>query len=340
MPKKVAFVDIDGCLVENGKLNQALVEQLKAYDEVILFTQRSKFLQVGQVSRPYILAEQVPAKEEIINTPDAVQALSTILGKPIKVSTSVDRFFGNPTEYYESRLKDFEERLKEEASSKGDQVDIASFNLEVRTEVEKIRAALGQDERKSPGDFYPQGKVEQCQELINHLPQLMGTSDFVIDYYDDSQRNLKEVIDTDFPNKPTCMIVSGSYSCPLTKFKEKYGNEADPRDPEIKKQLENDPIAKLNQYIVDRERERQTSKSEYKSKWAEIFTPINSATTKISAAKKAIKILQGDDGEVMTEDEMQALKQGRLKEIIGDEIKTIKDSQEEQQDRSCLWFRN
>lgn len=61
-----------------------------------------------------------------------------------------------------------------------------------------------------------------------------------------------------------------------------------------------------------------------------IFRPdVLSATTKISAAKKAIRILQGEENVQMTENELKALQQGRSKEIIGDALDTIKESQED-----------
>lgn len=336
MPKKAAFVDIDGCLVIEGKLNQALVEQLKAYDEIILFTQRSMYLQVGQISRSYLLSGEV-GEDTIVNTCDAVDALSKAIGKKVKVSTSVDQCFGPPTEYYETALKPFEQQLKEEAASKKDKLDFAPFNKRVSDEAAVVRKHFGiEDERAAPDTFYPQGKVEQCQGLMSHLPQLLGTEDITVDFFDDSKRNLNEVIDSDLRQKPNCMVVSGTYICPIAKFHEKYGIDADPRDRKIQAKLQEDPIAKLSQYIAIREAERESSdpRSEYKSKWAEIFRPdVLSATTKISAAKKAIRILQGEENVVMTENELKALQQGRSKDLIGDAIDIIKESQEQNDDR-------
>lgn len=273
MTKRVAFVDIDGCLVIGGKLNHALVEQLKSYDEVILFTQRSKFLQIGQITRAYLLSEDVK-EDTIVNTPDAVDALSQAIKKPVKVSTSVDQYFGAPTEYYETSLKVFEQDLKEEAQKKDP--DLKAFNKRVTEEAGTIKKHLNiTDERASPETYYPQGKVEQCQGIMVHLPRLLGTEeDVTVDFFDDSKRNHTEIIDSDdkdLPKKPNCMVVSGSYICPIAKFHEQYGKDADPRDPKIHDQLQKDPIAKLSQYIADREQERSTSKSEFKSKWAEFL---------------------------------------------------------------------
>jgi hypothetical protein len=337
MVKKVALVDIDGCLIESRKLNYALVEQLKSYDEVILFTQRSIYLQSGQIPRAYLL-DNPPGHDDIVNTPDLVNALNAILPRPVKVSTSVDHIFGRPTQYYEMTLRSFEEDLKDHAQhARNDEEYKQPFDLQEKysSEIETVRNHFKKPEHENPSNFYPQGKIEQCQALLIELPALLENEDsFEIDFFDDNIDNLTEVMnakDNQLSHKPRCILVSSAYICPVEQFRAKYSNDFDSRNRTNKQLLQNDPIAKLAQYIVSRETERQQSKSEFGSGWAQLFTPNRgNATTKINAARQGIRILQGEKDVHLTSDELAALKHRRLKSNIGDSINIIIESQKSQ----------
>lgn len=100
MVDKIALVDIDGCLVQDGKLNMALVERLKSegYNQIALFTQRSKFMLYEKLSNG------IPSDTTLYYTPDIVEALEKH-GLPVKVSTSVDHYVGEPLQYYDELAK-------------------------------------------------------------------------------------------------------------------------------------------------------------------------------------------------------------------------------------------
>ncbi|KTD64593.1 Rho GTPase (Miro-like) [Legionella santicrucis] len=76
----------------------------------------------------------------------------------------------------------------------------------------------------------------------------------------------------------------------------------------IKNPIKNPKIIELEQYVANRESEKKDSGSEYNSIWARLFTPDASASIKISAANKAIQILNGEQGIIMSSKEMAALK--------------------------------
>lgn len=324
-------MDIDGCIVHNNQLNQALVEQLREYDEIILFTQRSIFLQCGQITRKYQMSGV--NKDELVNTPDVVKALGTALGKPIRVSTSIDHYYeaGQPTQYYENVLSGFEEELKLGVSKveQGNPYTVPSplvkqYNDEIAMVWEKVEKSASM-KQQDPASFYPQGKVEQFAHLREALPAMLGTNDVAITYFDDSVDNLLEVAKAtaEKPTAPRCLLVRESYICPIDKWQAKY-----PNPTEISKELQETPLSKLCDYVVLREGERNTSQyGEYNSRAARFFAfDSRSAATKISAAKKAIKILQGDDDPqyILDENELKALQQGRLKDRIGDDLAVIK----------------
>lgn len=100
MVDKIALVDIDGCLVRDGELNMALVERLKSegYDQIALFTQRSKFMLYEKLSHG------IPSNTTLYYTPDIVEALEKH-GLSVKVSTSVDHYVGEPLQYYDELAK-------------------------------------------------------------------------------------------------------------------------------------------------------------------------------------------------------------------------------------------
>lgn len=335
MTKRVALVDIDGCIVHENQLNQALVEQLREYDEIILFTQRSIFLQRGQITRKYQMSGV--NKDELVNTPDVVKALGAALGKPIRVSTSIDPYYeaSEPTRYYEDVLSGFEEQLKSGVSQvkQGDPYMVPTslvkqYDDEIALVWKKVEKSASMKEH-DPSSFYPQGKVEQFAHLREALPAMLGTDDVAITYFDDSVDNLLEVAKAtaEKPRAPQCLLVRESYICPIAKWQVNHPNQTK-ISHEMQSQLQEMPLSKLCDYVVLREGERRTSQyGEYNSRAARFFAfDFRCATTKLSAAKKAIKILQGyDDPQYcLNENELKALEQGRLKDRIGDQLDFIK----------------
>ncbi|QRN03882.1 hypothetical protein GH742_08350 [Legionella sp. MW5194] len=335
MTKKVAFVDIDGCILHGNRLNQALVEQLREYDEVILFTQRSVYLQMAQIPHKY----QLSGVEEgdLVNTPDVVDELGKVLGKRIRVSTSIDPYYknGKPMQYFDDVLKGFEDELKKAAGSvkQGEKFKLPAPLVEQYNEeitlvwdgVEKTDSIKKED----PASFYPQGKVDQFNHLSQALPDLLETHDFEITYFDDSLHNLYEVAKETKGNMnpPRCLVVREAYISPLNNWQVDYSGQRDV-SRELQSQLQETSIAKLCKYVVLREGERRESNSEYNGATARFFAlDSRSATVKLSAAKKAIKILQGyDDAQyVLNDNELAALQQGRLKDRIGsDGLQVVK----------------
>ncbi|VEG89946.1 hypothetical protein [Legionella spiritensis] len=338
---KIALVDIDGCLVQNRTLNSALVEKLKQYDDVVLFTQRSKFLQIGQISRAYALSDVPVTADSIITTHDAVEKLSNALGKRVKVSTSVDPYFADTARqgYYVDELSDFERRLKtnlEDNKLRPDFLEkmqnfLQPFNEEVEEEADALRKKLEKDERDAPDTFYPQGKVEQYKYLLECLPD---DEDIEIDYFDDSPSNLDEITqEKALSIRPNCLLVAGRYACSLEQFKAIYGERVDKHDIDFESKVHTvQTIEDLQDYAQTRRNEKaqSTNNSEYHTIWARLFSsPKRSATTKINAAEKAIRILQGDEGVTMSAHEMAALEEGRLKNTIGPMIGAVKSYKNE-----------
>ena len=195
--KKVALVDIDNCLLQNGALNIALVERLKSdgYDEIILFTQRSKFIQEGQ-----LFYHVNDGHNGLVSTPDILQALSEQGLPDVKVSTSVDQYHGQPTEYYHrdsDGLGAFESRWLAALRKQEEHVDRSSFTLEKNKEIEGVRASLRLSLDAHPNSFYPRGKVDQYQHLLKEklLRDIPEGQQLQVDYFDDSGSNIFEIMD-------------------------------------------------------------------------------------------------------------------------------------------------
>ena len=64
-----------------------VIEELRKYDEVMLFTQRNKFLCAGQISRAIDMAEN---ESKYITTESIMSALHHQGIKNVRVSTSLD----------------------------------------------------------------------------------------------------------------------------------------------------------------------------------------------------------------------------------------------------------
>lgn len=208
---KVALIDIDGCLVQNNQLNPEIIKRIKEenYDQVILFTQRAKFLQIGQISRKYILDDVKPSSQDIVTTEDAVQALQKQLGQEVMVSTSIDQYFGEPLQYYETSLKYFEQELKQDCQKHEEGFDQKKFNRYVSEELSILRQELQiNDATMPPVEYFPQKKDEQYKVLLNHLKQMNPSANISIDFFDDRKANLAEVIQAkNIDIKPNCFIV-------------------------------------------------------------------------------------------------------------------------------------
>ncbi len=223
---RVALVDIDGCLIQDGRLNHQLVQKLKEgnYDKIILFTQRSIFLQVGQIPRQHLLSESA---DEISTTPEAVQALSEALGRNIQVSTSVDHLTSGALNYYEETLKPFETELDEACIEHGDRVDFSPFNAQVKRETDSIRRRLKADEKALPEKFMPERKDEQYQYLVEELNRQARGEKLEVDFFDDRAPNLVEVhsLEREDIVKPRCFVVRKQHCLELTESDIREGND-------------------------------------------------------------------------------------------------------------------
>ncbi|KTD45355.1 hypothetical protein Lqui_2826 [Legionella quinlivanii] len=336
MTKKVALVDIDGCLVQNGKLNKALAERLKNHDQIILFTQRSRFLQITQL--PAHILNPVPG-HDIDSTCDAVKQLTEYLGKKVLVSTSVDLYFGNPTEYYNNVLADFETRLADDLRKNDIEFNMAGFNDEVREECSIIKQALNipDDLNVSPSSYYPEGKTDQYKHLVEGLSVLLDTDEQIeIDYFDDRPENFKEILrEQNLSIRPNCQLVLPSYIVPFDTYKQHFSVPENEKANTVNLVHRLDTIQNLKQYKINRDLEQQQQKSDFHGKWASFFKRDHAnANIKISAANKAIAILSGGEGIDISLNELKALKDKRLQVALGEFITEIEDYYNASQDSS------
>jgi hypothetical protein len=317
MTKRVALVDIDGCLVQNGKLNMALVKKLQEYDEIILFTQRSKYIQTMQAS--IWRADPINPKDILI-TPDAVEQLSKALSKPVKVSTSVDRFFGSPLKYYDRQLKDFEIQLKDRLIEHGEMLSLDGFERQYReSEVPIIRklahAAAGAD----PSTFYPRGKVEQYVSLTGQLPAILDTrEEITVDFFDDHPENLQEIMDHEhLPIEPTCYVVGGKHMCTLEDYNHKRPQgELNTQRCVMHIEEHNKIEAAIDKLKAHKKllAEQPAGRTDKLMSFFHVHASVNQ---QISAIDKAIQILSGADVD-LSERDLRILKQQPIKKILGD----------------------
>lgn len=316
MTKRVALVDIDGCLVQNGKLNAALVKKLQNYDEIILFSQRSKFIQTQQAK--FWAADVFRDPTEILVTPDAVDQLSKALNKPIKVSTSVDRFFGSPGKYYERELKEFENKLKKELLLQGEELNLAEFQELCQSEESVLRELLGVASNIPGDDFYPRGKVEQYVSLTGALPKLLNTNDeLVVDFFDDHPKNLQEIIDhPHLPIRPNCFVVQGEHMCSLADFNQKESvSEMIPKQIVIQMEV----IDNLKNY-----KKNLAETINHSSKIGSFFNHRITAKEQIRAIDKAIQILADTDVNVnLSSKDLNILRKSPLNTILGNTLSQI-----------------
>lgn len=220
---RFALVDVDGCLIQNGILNQNLIRKLKKeqYDHIILFTQRNKFLQVGQIVRSHLMDYQNhKTTDRILTTDDARRALATKMkNHQIRVSTSVDHLICQPLEYFVTELENFETSLNRTLLDDRESIDLQPFNAEVERETELVREALHiEDDTLPAAAFMPKGKVQQYQHLMDHLSKQHSQERLLIDYYDDRADNLFEVFKANTSAiKPNCILVKANYLLVLSE---------------------------------------------------------------------------------------------------------------------------
>lgn len=286
MTRRIALVDIDGCLLQEGKLNAELIERLKGYDEVILFTQRSKLVQKTNINAAFYLAgpgnAQAESKttEPLIITPDIAAALEKILKKPIRVSTSLDHLIGQrkPLEYAD-QVGDFERRflevLKKEDSKKTDARD-DTFDAELEREVQSVRNGVGADSKMQPQQVYPMGKVEQYVALASLW------KDCSVDYYDDNNKNLDEILAAAAQSRlriiPNCILVEKHRMVPHETI-----------SPERQ-----EAASAFIVYIKSRQNEEKQNQKKIGKGISKLFTPEKrTGAVKISAAEKCVLRLAG-----------------------------------------------
>lgn len=222
MGRKIAFVDIDSCLLIGGKLNPNLVEKLRTggYDEIVLFTQRSMYMQSGQIPRTIQQAALEKELDEpnaldldthLHTTPQVIEALENALERTVKLSTSVDTYVGNQQSFgYKGTLMAYERELAAkhkaycEQYSAGDSSEeaqraLATINAEMheklKVEQEAVKAGRQQEVDESladalPNSYYPTDKVVQYEACTSALA--LGDED-TVDYFDDRLENIVEV---------------------------------------------------------------------------------------------------------------------------------------------------
>lgn len=322
MPKNIALINIDGHLAENGKFNNNLEEQLENFDEVILFTDRSIFKSL----------KQSPEKSSFFVC-DFVENLSQTLKKPVRVFTTVDQYFGNPCTYYQETLKNFELKLKTEQKKNPAQFDKQESILELKeAEIKRIRkksTSKQKDNKNGIANIYKYTIVGQYTFLANYL-RISSSETINLSYFDDNLDNLESVTrEHGLPIQPQCILVGASYLLLLELYQTIYGDRLNTTDKDFKKKVShvqkiNNGINRLSLYHDMREAEREQSKSEYGSTWAAWFKPKSiSASIKLSAAEKAIRILKNEPYVDINDKEIKALSKGRLREEIGDELLQI-----------------
>ncbi len=237
MKKEIALVDIDGCILQDGKLNEDLLKKLIQgnYDQIILFTQRSKFLQVTNLKHHQ--------DSHLKTTEDVATELSRRLDKEVKVSTSVDTMFGAQFDYFD-KLKSFERKFLKFMNANEKLIEHESHEIAIRRiknrkdltendsakliaqeqmqlvpeeELQKLKAFKNEIDQeiaaekqtiwdyttKNPSyrtndpDSYPKSKVLQFKDLCDELTK--EGDEIKVDYYDDSYANLDEIEPDNIP---------------------------------------------------------------------------------------------------------------------------------------------
>lgn len=115
--KEIAFVDIDGCLIQDGILNLALVERLKVLKRqghsICLFTQRNAGVLLKKAREDLRLQTAGRSGNPLATTAGILAALAELGLTDVDVSTSTDHFFGAPYRYYPEVIAAFEQELQQ-----------------------------------------------------------------------------------------------------------------------------------------------------------------------------------------------------------------------------------
>jgi len=341
MGRKVAFVDIDGCLLIDGKLNPELVKKLErgGYDEIVLFTQRSMYMQSGQIPRTinqiYMeneeqLADAKDIKTHMHTTPQVIKALEKVLSREVKLSTSVDSYVGNKQPFgYKDELQAFEDELaskhieyceKYGATADGEEASqaLAAIHREMKqklnTESEAVRAGRQEEmqtnlQGSEPDAFYPREKIAQYEACIRALGL---NKDDVIDYFDDSLENLKAVSQK-VQRTPSAFRIRKSGSLMPLTVREKLLGQGE---------LKPDCLAKVDSglfdFLVDNFLDRGGKKQEYdyKFSWLAVAkdklkhgSNARSRTSDLQLSYKLILLLRGEPIRPFTREEHLSMKE-------------------------------
>lgn len=249
--KRVALVDIDGCMDQSGKLNEELIKKLSSgnYDEIVLFTQRCKHVQAANFKYSELDPKMITA--------DVVQQVSEALKKPVRLSTSIDEKMGKPFGYL-NELNNFETlcmynfqlsmklaehnnavkqitslekemqalppKQKKERNKLQQKIDNLQPYLLSEKELQEIKDIqeqvdkAEQAEMKIVGEKYPKDKVSQYKTV-----QAQFRIDTEFDFYDDKFDNLNEITDSnEIERKPTCFLVAKQHISPTQDILPKF----------------------------------------------------------------------------------------------------------------------
>ncbi|VVC75759.1 hypothetical protein AQUSIP_10530 [Aquicella siphonis] len=225
--RKVALVDIDGTLIlKSGGINLNLIAKLKEYDDVILFTQRSKFLQISNIYSVLAMLAPEAAVPEHITTSHVILALQAHGINPVGVSSSVDPFFGEPMCYYDGAQMEafeaeaFEMGLEVKLHPDRQPQGLSSLTREIEADNKHIQSRLASQSDDSqqhapPDQYYPKNKVVQYAHLLRELKSRYSDAQLEVSVFDDQADNLGEILDSKLIpecDKPVAFLVD-SYSC-------------------------------------------------------------------------------------------------------------------------------
>lgn len=210
-------MDIDGTLIKrDGSINLKLIEQLKQFDEVVLFTQRNNWLQLMGVTSKLAAIEGGNPTPQFITIEHVLAALHAHGLHNVKVSTTLDHSLEGPLTYYDSELREFERiayRAGLEVRREGEYTEaFAKAKEKVTAENSKVRVALGvqtdpQTREGQPDRYYPHDKVAQYKNLVAFYRERYGI-DPDVTVFDDVRDNLTEILDEDSVlQKPVACLV-------------------------------------------------------------------------------------------------------------------------------------
>ncbi|QBR84335.1 hypothetical protein E3983_08150 [Legionella israelensis] len=242
---KILILDIDNCLKIDGQLNPAIIEHIQKenYDEIILFTQRSRIVQRPAISRAYH-----DETDYFPTTSSIVDELHQLTGKEIKVSTSMDHLYGKPTSYFSEYLNEFENAVLNDpliAEGRVSEDILGTAQEELNFIKNRINEILAEDiaeeakkqtlgeiiephlierlfDEDEPLDLdtiqfeadnvhliHPRGKVLQFRHLCEDIQERYRSNSCTVHYLDDNEDNIEEILDAsdELPIVPLCARV-------------------------------------------------------------------------------------------------------------------------------------